>query len=63
LSRGVFVNLVRVVAGFLALGLGISSAITKILASILRAGGVDVTSMDWLIFLARSGTLAHTEIP
>ncbi|MGH2659358.1 MAG: cation:proton antiporter [Actinomycetota bacterium] len=57
MDPSLFVATVLVVAGVLALEFGISSAVTEIVAGVLLALFVDVSSMDWLAFLAQFGML------
>lgn len=57
MDPSLFVAIVLVVAGVLALEIGISSAITEIVAGVLLALFVDVTPMGWLSFLAEFGML------
>jgi len=52
-----FVAVVLVVAGFLALEVGVSTAITEIVAGVLLALFADVQALGWLDFLAHFGML------
>src|SRR5919106_2508299 len=57
METSLFVAVVLVVAGVLALEFGLSSAITEIVAGVLLALAVDVSGMSWLGFLAHFGLL------
>lgn len=57
MDPSLFVAAVLVVAGILALEVGISSAITELVAGVLLARVVDVGEMGWLAFLAHFGML------
>lgn len=57
MEPSLFVAVVFVVAGLLALEFGVSSAITEIVAGVLLALVVDVSEMGWLAFLAHFGLL------
>ncbi|MEZ4237425.1 MAG: cation:proton antiporter [Myxococcota bacterium] len=57
MSPSLFVAVVLVVAGALALELGITSAITEILAGCLLGTLVDVEGLGWLEFLSHFGML------
>lgn len=57
METSLFVAVVFVVAGLLALEAGLSSAITEIAAGVVLALVVDVSHMGWLGFLAHFGLL------
>lgn len=57
MDPSLLVATVPVVAGVVGLDLGISTAITEVMAGLLLGVALDVSSMQWLDFLAHFGML------